>query len=260
MIRSRNFKIILSLGIVGLLIAFAIAFAFLREPEEASAPIDSISVEELADQFEDRDGALEQAEDGAVVSEIVDENASADINKEEILFQIATAESQALFTLDETLAGERKTVVGTTDQVAGEIFVDVDDPQSSSLSQIFINARTFVTDEERRDRAIKNQILDTNEYQFIVFSPTNIIGLSNDVELGTEIELEIIGELTIRDVTVDVTFYVVVTVVSETRIEGYGMTTINRNDFGLTIPSVPRVADVDEEVLLEIFFVALSDD
>jgi hypothetical protein len=37
-------------------------------------------------------------------------------------------------------------------------------------------------------------------------------------------------------------------------------TTIQRGDFGLTIPNVPFVANVGEEVLLELDFVALPVD
>ena len=54
------------------------------------------------------------------------------------------------------------------------------------------------------------------------------------------------------------TFDVAVILVDETRLEGLAATTIARADFQLTIPSVPNVADVDEEVLIELEFVAES--
>lgn len=46
--------------------------------------------------------------------------------------------------------------------------------------------------------------------------------------------------------------------VSETHLEGFGTTIITYRDFGLSIPEVPQVADVDEEAILEIDCVAAA--
>ena len=48
-------------------------------------------------------------------------------------YTIAQASSQATFTIDEVLNGSPKTVVGTTDQVAGQISVN---PTAPSTAQI----------------------------------------------------------------------------------------------------------------------------
>ena len=70
------------------------------------------------------------------------------------------------------------------------------------------------------------------------------------------ISFQIIGELTIRDISVDQSFEMQITIVSENRIEGYGSTVVLRSDYALDIPSVPSVASVSDEVLLEIIFAA----
>lgn len=49
-----------------------------------------------------------------------------------------------------------------------------------------------------------------------------------------------------------------VTPVSETRIEGSAVATVLRESWNLTIPSVPNVANVSEEVELTIDFVAVA--
>ena len=49
-----------------------------------------------------------------------------------------------------------------------------------------------------------------------------------------------------------------VTPVSETRIEGSAHATVLRADYGLQIPNAPGVANVSEEVGLEIDFVATA--
>jgi len=43
---------------------------------------------------------------------------------------------------------------------------------------------------------------------------------------------------------------------STTRLTGTATTVVNRGDYNLTIPSVPNVANVGEDVTLEIDFVA----
>ena len=142
--------------------------------------------------------------------------------------------------------------------MAGQISIDFANPSASQVGTILINARTLTTGTGNRDRAIKNQILETNTYEFITFTPTSISGWPEAAVVGETIHLEIVGELTIRDVTHETTFFMTVVAVSETRLEGRGTTTIARGDYNLVIPNVPSVADVDEEVLLEIEFVAVA--
>ena len=48
------------------------------------------------------------------------------------------------------------------------------------------------------------------------------------------------------------------TVVSDERVEVTGTATVLRSDFGLTIPDVPSVSDVADEILLVIDLVAVA--
>jgi polyisoprenoid-binding protein YceI len=173
-------------------------------------------------------------------------------------FQIVQAESQASFTLDEQLNGQPKTVVGSTNQVAGEIAVDPANLSSAKVGVITINARTLATDSDRRDRAIKNFILNTDSYELITFTPTAITGLSGSGAPGTPYTFQIAGTLTIRDKTVPVVFQATVTAESASRLKGTATATVSRGDFGLNIPDVPFVANVSEQVKIEISFVAAA--
>jgi polyisoprenoid-binding protein YceI len=65
------------------------------------------------------------------------------------------------------------------------------------------------------------------------------------------------GDLTVRDVTQSVVFDTTVTISDDNRLTGQAVTTVMREDFGLTIPNVPSVVSVEEEVRLELDFVAL---
>lgn len=174
-----------------------------------------------------------------------------------IVAQIVQEESEARFVIDEVLNDAPKTVVGVTNQIAGEIAVDPSDPTRSRVGVIQVNARGLTTDSEFRNRAIKNRILLTDQFEYITFTPKELVGLPQAGAVGQSYSFQIIGNLTIRDVTREVTFDVTATPASESRLEGTASTTIRYADFGVTIPQVRQVASVADEVRLEIDFVAV---
>ncbi len=176
------------------------------------------------------------------------------------VFDIDPEQSEVRFILDEDLRGERVTVVGATNQIAGQIAVDFAAPAASEVGVIRINVRSLATDNEFRNRAIRGQILQSSQdqFEFAQFTPTEISGLPESVTMGEAFSFQITGDLQLRDITNTVTFEVTVTPVSETRLEGSAATVVTRESYGLTIPSVPGVANVEEEVEIEIDFVAVA--
>lgn len=176
--------------------------------------------------------------------------------REPIVLELIPEETEARFVIGEILRGQDNTVVGSTRQVQGEIRIDPRQPDQSSLGMFQVDAGSLATDSAMRDRAIANFILQTGTYPSITFEATSISGIPEDAALGQELLLQIQGNLTIRDITQEVTFNATVTPVSETRLEGSASATVQRTDFELRIPSVPSVASVDEAVILEIDLVA----
>jgi polyisoprenoid-binding protein YceI len=188
-------------------------------------------------------------------AETTSANPASDSNQ--VIFEISQDASEVSFSIYEELAGQPKTVVGVTDQVAGQIAIHLNDLSQSQIGVIQVNARTFVTDSDRRNNAIRNFILTTDQYEFITFTPTEIIGLSGSAEAGQPFTFQIAGDLTIRNITQPVVFDV--TVQGDTAsLTGTATTVVNRSDYNLTIPSVPNVANVGEEVTLQINFVATA--
>lgn len=195
-------------------------------------------------------------------SEDVNENAqqlSAD-SPSEMVFRIVQDESRVSFILEEDLRGVRTTVIGTTNDVAGDIQVDLENPANTQIGAIRINLRTLATDNDFRNRAIRGEILQSarDEYEFTEFIPTAIEGLPETVSVGQPFTFQVTGDLKLVDTTRSVTFEVTVTPVSEERLEGTGTATVLRSDYGLKIPDVPSVANVTDEVQLTIDFVAVA--
>ncbi|MDW8147944.1 MAG: YceI family protein [Roseiflexaceae bacterium] len=175
-----------------------------------------------------------------------------------IRYQIAADESRVSFRIAEDLRGQRVEAVGTTNQVAGEFAVNPSDLTTAQIGVIRVNARTFATDSSNRDRAIRNFILNTDRYEFITFTPTRIEGLSGSGALDRPFTFTIKGDLTIRDITRPVTFEATVRAEFAERLVGVATTTVKRSDYNLQIPSVPFVANVSDDVVLTIEFVALA--
>ena len=250
-------KTIFMSALISLLILVSVgACGLLQEPESASAPIEATPLAtEVVEPTSPED---------VVQTEVVEVEAEGEGNVETSApgeartFSISQAESEVRFELDEDLRGQRTTVVGITDQVAGEIRVDMADLSTAQVGVMQINARTLLTDNSFRNRAIQNEILETGEFEFITFEPVAIEGLPESVGVGEEITFNIAGDLTIRDITQSIVFSVVAKVDSENQISGTATAIIERVDFDLNIPSVPNVANVEEEVELYIDFVAIA--
>ncbi len=171
-------------------------------------------------------------------------------------FVIAPEESEARFIIDEELFGQPKTVVGTTSALSGELTVVAANPSASQIGVIQIDADTFITDHNRRNGAIRRFILQSNRHRYITFNATALTGLPAEVAVGEEVQFEISGDLTVREITKPVLFDVTLQVVSETEIQGTASTVVALETFELTIPQVPSVANVGEEFIVEFDFVA----
>lgn len=270
-------QILIVVGPLCILVIAVAAFALLRTPTGASEPIQAVPLTtltaeepaadtepsvETADETEaDTETAVEIAEETEADTEPAMETAEETEADTEpagasLLYEIDPDLSQVQFAIDEILRGSPFTAVGVTDQVAGQIALDPTDLSTVQLGVIQVNARTLVTDDDFRNRALNNQILDTDQYEYITFTPTALEGLPDSVNEGETVNFTIIGDLTIRDVTQQVAFDAAVTIVSESELQGTAEATILRSDYDLTIPSVRQVAEVSDELVLSIDFVA----
>lgn len=174
------------------------------------------------------------------------------------VYRIVPEESEVRFIIDEVLRGAPYTVVGATSEVAGDIAVDTANPANTEVGTIRVNARTLTTDSDQRNRALRSFILKSAEsaYEFVEFQPTTIEGLPQSVTVGEAFSFQIVGNLTVAGTTQSVTFDTTAMLDASDQLTGQAVTTVMYPDFNLTIPSVPFVAGVDEDVRLEIDFVA----
>jgi polyisoprenoid-binding protein YceI len=174
------------------------------------------------------------------------------------VYEIDPNASSARFVVDEILRGSPYTVVGTTNQVAGQISANLNDLDAAQVGPIRINARTLTTDADGRNRMLKNQILQTDQHEFIEFTPKRTVGLPETANVGQSVTFQMVGDLAIKGTTRETTFDVTLTPVADNRLEGKATSTIKFADWGITIPQVPSVAGVSENVALHLDFVAID--
>lgn len=255
-----------------------VAWSYLKPAETPSAAIEAVPIELTSTSTTESAAVTENSDSVAVAQEssteevttteespvtegtsdsvAAEESGTATSTGELIVFEIEQSSSEARFYIDEVLRGSPFTVVGTTDQVAGQIAVDPADPTTAQLGTILINARDFATDSGNRDNAIKNEILQSNAYEYITFTPTAISGLPESVAAGESVTFQVMGDLTMLDQSHSVTFEITLTPVSETEMSGTATATILYADWGIQIPEVPMVTGVEDEVILELAFTA----
>ena len=173
-------------------------------------------------------------------------------------FVIDQAASEARFLINETLIGIPTEVKGVTNLITGTLAIDAAEPAKTTVSTITIDARDLRTDRDLRNRAIRRFILESNkdEYRYITFTPTAITGLPAKAAAGDSFAFKITGDLKIKDVSKPVTFEVEVKADSASEITGLAKATMKRSDFNLSIPSAPGVADVTDDIQLELAFTA----
>lgn len=277
---NRTGLIVGALAVIIALGAFGYWFV-LREPEAPSAEIEAIPIEPETVEEEIVEEVVEEpepevvepepvveVEEAAAEEEMVEEPEIAEETDEMIpeepepaggliTWQINSDTATARFELDEDLNGERITVVGVADQVAGQLRFDPADLSSAEVGVIQINARTFVTDNDRRNNAIQNRILQTGEFEFVTFEPTAVTGLPTSAAPGETLEFEIEGNLTVRGTTNPVVFSAVIDYLDGNTIEGTAAAIILYSDFGINVPNVPVIANVEEELELYIDFTAV---
>ncbi|KAA3663588.1 MAG: hypothetical protein DWQ04_10105, partial [Chloroflexi bacterium] len=109
--------------------------------------------EPTAEPVQEPTGYPVEAPTGDPVQEATGEPAQESVTSDLAIFEITQEGSEVRFELDEDLRGSRITVIGITNQVAGQIALNYADLSTTRIGEIRINARTLTTDNNFRNRA-----------------------------------------------------------------------------------------------------------
>ena len=177
-------------------------------------------------------------------------------------FTIVPAESKASYIVDEEFfadarekynieAGQVKTV-GSTQEVAGQLQLNLDDLSSPLGDNRFtVQINTLSSDQSLRDGWIRRNGPRLNDYPTAEFVATGIQGAPASYSEGEEVQFQLVGNLTMRDITQPATFDVTATLQGDT-ITGKATTRALLSAFGIDPPNFANTLVVGDEFTIEV--------
>ncbi len=144
------------------------------------------------------------------------------------------------------------TAVGRTSSVQGQLQFDGD-----SITEVDISAdlTQLKSDNQYRDRALRRQAIETNEFPTATFRLADPIQVS-DFSDGAAVVRSVVGELTLHGVTRDVTLEIAGELVDDTVVV-VGSLDILFSDYEIDTPSSRSVVSIEDYGVMEfqLFFV-----
>lgn len=170
-----------------------------------------------------------------------------------IRFDIVPAESEARYRVREQLVNFSlpNDAVGKTKEITGAIVIQPDGTIDAASSKFVVDLTNITSDQSRRDTFVKRNVLRTDTYPTAVFIPKKISGLSNPLPQSGQVSFQLTGDLTLLDVTKEVTWDVTGTVENGKAV-GQAKTRFTFEDFNLTRPQVPVVLSIEDHIDLEL--------
>ena len=163
--------------------------------------------------------------------------------------------SEVRYVVNERLAGTAKTTVGVTTVLAGDIVIDIDDPSRSRVGTVVVNVEMFDSDSALRDKRLRHDFLESTHWPFASFEPTEIRGLPDAYEEGASHDIEISGDLTVKETTRPVVFEGTVRADAEELTAAMSVA-VNGSDFGVGPINIARLARTDDRIVIELDLVA----
>jgi polyisoprenoid-binding protein YceI len=144
--------------------------------------------------------------------------------------------------------------VGSTNKVSGSIQI-LPDGSIAPGSKLVVGLTDMSSDQSMRDGYIRNRTLETTKFPEAVFVPTAVTGVPKMVPTTGQLGITLTGNMTIHGVTKPVTFKGIATLDPRSgMVQGRALTTITFGDFGLTKPSIGRLANVEDKISLELIY------
>jgi polyisoprenoid-binding protein YceI len=181
-------------------------------------------------------------------------------------FVIVPAESKASYAVDEEFfadalskydiaAGKGKTI-GSTQEIAGQLQLNLTDlaaPLGDSRFTVQLN--TLSSDQILRDGWLRNNGPRFNDFPTAEFVATGVEGAPASYTEGEEVQFQLPGNLTVRNITQPVTFDVTATLQGDT-ITGTAVARSLLSDFGIEPPNFANTLVVGDEFTIEVEIVA----
>ncbi len=170
-----------------------------------------------------------------------------------VRFAVAPEGNEARYRVREQLAGLSfpNDAVGVTSAVTGTIVVDAATGRvQANASRIVVELAGLTSDQNRRDNFIRTRTLETEQHPTAVLVPTELRGLAWPLPATGTVTFQLIGNLTVKQVTRSTTWEVTLDLSGAT-MTGTATTSFTFADFAMTKPRVASVLSVDDTIRLE---------
>jgi len=143
-------------------------------------------------------------------------------------------------------------VTGRTNEVAGELQLRLDDPQNAlAFGEFTVNLPSLTSDRDQRDGWIRDNALQSNRFPVAKFVATEIQNAPATYTEGTEVTFQLVGDLTVRDITQPVTFDVTATLTGDT-IKGVATSPMQITNFGFDPPDFANTLTVANDFTIQV--------
>lgn len=173
-----------------------------------------------------------------------------------ITLVVVPAKSEARYRVREQLAGVSlpSDAVGATNAITGQIVGKLDGSIVSADSKFVVDVSTLKGNPPSpRDGFIQRTPLQTSQYPNVTFVPTSATALPLTPPASGAATFQLVGDLTIKDVTKPVTWQASCTLdANQTTGTCNATTSFTFTDFNLEQPSVGRVLSIEDTIKLEV--------
>jgi polyisoprenoid-binding protein YceI len=169
-----------------------------------------------------------------------------------VKYVLVPEKSEASYAVREQLAGRDfpNDAVGRTNAIEGSITLNPDGTVNPA-SRFTVDLSTLVSDSPMRDNYIRRNTLKTDQNPLAVFVPTQISGLAGGIPQEGPVTFQVLGDLTINNVTKPVTWDVTGTISAE-EAAGTATTNFTFGDFNLSQPRVRSVLNIVDKITLNV--------
>jgi polyisoprenoid-binding protein YceI len=150
---------------------------------------------------------------------------------------------------------DHPTATGSFQLIKGEIDGDPDNPAATGHVKLVIDATTYASGSDTRDRAVLSSALETAKYQVITFESIGMEDVQIEVP-GVSGSATIVGKLTMHGTTRVIRVPVRVSMSTDGEFSAGGEITFKYTDFGVKVPKMLFVIPVSDEVTVAFRVVA----
>ena len=181
-------------------------------------------------------------------------------------FVIVPEESRASYIVDEQFFGGAlakygipsgiQDTIGSTQAIEGQFELNFDDLSSALGENRFtVDLSTLSSDQRLRDSWIRENGPTFNQYPEAIFVAERLENAPTEYTEGQEVSFQLIGPLTIREVTKETTWDVTAVLQGDT-ITGVALANLKLTDFGITPPDFANTLTVADDFQARVEFTA----